>query len=270
MGSVRYNGAIKKGNHTPMVTPAEFEKVQNILSGNVLGERSKTREFAYTGCIRCGDCGCAVTAEYKTKTSIRTQKIHEYVYYHCTHRRDTRERQCPQRKNIEEKVLEGQITELLSSLSIDPAFTQWGKDVLRSRHTDEIETRNTIYENLNKTLEQETKKRDRILSLYIDGNITKEEFDAKKQETERKITILEEQRNSTEKGGKDWTNLIEQTLDFVSLARDRFENGDTETKKKIFKALGSNLLLKDQKLTLELNSWFLPLQRFFSSYRSRL
>ena len=200
MGSIRYNGVTKKGNHTPMVTPSEFEKVQNILSGNVLGERSKTREFAYTGCIKCGECGCAITAEYKTKTSIRTKKTHEYVYYHCTHRRDTRDAQCSQRKNIEEQVLEKQIIELLSSLYIDSAFTQWGRDILRSRHTDEIETRDKIYENLNKTLEQETKKRDRILSLYIDGNITKEEFDTKKQEAERKIVMLEEQRNTTEKG----------------------------------------------------------------------
>jgi DNA invertase Pin-like site-specific DNA recombinase len=52
------------GRHTPMVTEQEFDTVQRLLSGSKQMPRNR-KIFAFSGLIRCGGCGGAVTAEEK-------------------------------------------------------------------------------------------------------------------------------------------------------------------------------------------------------------
>ena len=65
-GVIERHGRTYPGKHEPMVTLEEFERVQALL-GRPRLPRPKVREFAFTGLIRCGSCGCAVTAEEKVK-----------------------------------------------------------------------------------------------------------------------------------------------------------------------------------------------------------
>ena len=68
-----------------MVTDEEFWKVQSYLGRKGLPRPQKPREFAYTGSlIRCGECGCSITAEGHTKTNKGDGRIHSWTYYRCT------------------------------------------------------------------------------------------------------------------------------------------------------------------------------------------
>ena len=48
----------------------------------------------------------------------------------------------------------------------------------------------------------------------------------------------------------DWLDNAETVFDFAEKARERFENGSLEVKRSILSSLGSNLLLKDGKLAI--------------------
>jgi hypothetical protein len=56
-----------------MATIDEFERVQQLL-GRPARPRAKTREFAYTGMIRCGECGFTVTAEAEPQADVAAQQ----------------------------------------------------------------------------------------------------------------------------------------------------------------------------------------------------
>ena len=60
-GSFKYWGSIYKGKHKPMITKEEFDKVQALLT-NDLTIRPKSYEFAYTGLLKCGECGASITS----------------------------------------------------------------------------------------------------------------------------------------------------------------------------------------------------------------
>lgn len=92
----------------------------------------------------------------------------------------------------------------------------------------------------------------------FDGNYG--EYDKNKQEIEAEIQSLQIRREELEKESVNWTDLVERTFDFAMYASERFKNGDIETKKLIFRSLGSNWVLKDGKLQANLHDWFLPLQ----------
>lgn len=250
------------GLHQPMVTPAEFERVQRLLSGNtsIDQERSQKHDFAFTGSIHCGCCGCSITAENKTKESKNGNK-HHYVYYHCTHRKDTKLTKCDQRKNISESMLQEQIQEFLSSIEIHPDFVTLAKRIIREKHHTEISAELSIRNRLDHEVNKENAQLGRLLPLLLDETISKEEYEAQKATIKKRIELLRSQKTVQQENTFNWVDIVENTLDFVSHAKEKFNTGDFETRKIIFKALGSNLLLKDGKLTLDMHSWFLPYKK---------
>jgi DNA invertase Pin-like site-specific DNA recombinase len=63
-GLIPWKGRLYPGKHPAVVTMDEFEVAQRILS-RPTQPRPKKLEFAFTGLIRCGECGFSVTAEEK-------------------------------------------------------------------------------------------------------------------------------------------------------------------------------------------------------------
>src|SRR5712672_192501 len=87
-GNVFYTGLIRlqdgrtfPGAHPAMVSQEQFDRVQDLL-GRPNRSRPKDHEFAFTGLMRCGNCGGGITAEEHIKPSGR-----RYVYYRCSRRK---------------------------------------------------------------------------------------------------------------------------------------------------------------------------------------
>ena len=114
-----FKGETNPGMHEPMITLQEFDALQEIL-GRKGKPRPKTHRFAFTGLIRCGECGCMFTAETKKG---------QYTYYHCTRKR--RDVDCSQRYNVREEDLESYIEGLLNGFTIFPEFRDWALEALR-------------------------------------------------------------------------------------------------------------------------------------------
>ena len=55
---------------------------------------------------------------------------------------------------------------------------------------------------------------------------------------------------------EEWVELSERTFNFARYARIWFAKGDMATKRAIFAALGSHLIIKDQKLNVELHPYY--------------
>jgi len=139
------SGTWHTGRHTPMVTEKEFDTVQRLLGRSRKMPKNR-RAFAFTGLIRCGSCGSAVTAEEKHqlicprcrhKYAHRTkevcpscklpivemknaQELH-YTYYHCTKSQNP---DCTERA-IERKDLERQVTQILTNIRMPLLHELW-------------------------------------------------------------------------------------------------------------------------------------------------
>jgi len=72
-GVFKYKGELYEGTHPPLISKTLFDKVQNVFAARSKPYNSKKDLFAFRGFIRCGECGCLITAE--------TQK--GFHYYHC-------------------------------------------------------------------------------------------------------------------------------------------------------------------------------------------
>lgn len=260
------------GEHERMITLEEYDRVQMLL-GRKGKPRPKTHEFAFTGSIRCGVCGCLYTAETKKKLIKSTGEIKEYTYYHCTRR--TTKIKCNQRKNIPVNDLELSIEKEIEKYTILPEFLQWALEGLNGKNDAEIEDRTKVYEMRHKTLVETQKELDELTRMRYRQLIDDETFIGEKNTLQKKITQLKEYLRETETRAERWLELTEKTFVFATYARAAFLKADKmgkaglELKKEILLALGKIPVIRDEKLTIESNDWLVPIKNSYPTLEKK-
>ena len=256
-GIIEYDGNQYDGKHEPMITLDEYDKVQFLL-GRKGRPRPKKHKFAYTGLIRCGECGCFYTAETKTKHIKSTGEIRKYCYYHCTRR--SKEIKCSQRKVLREENLEKQIEEEIKKWTILPEFRDWALDILKQENDKEIEDRKQIHQTRCKAVLDTQNQIDNLTKMRYRGLIDDEEYMRERKLLQAELASLKQDRRETEDRAVNWLELTENTFHFATHAREAFIHGDLDTKKDILMAIGKNLTIKDGKLRIETNDWLVPIK----------
>ena len=255
-GIIEYAGRQYEGKHEPMITLQEYDRVQTLLRRKGT-PRAKKHQFAFTGFIRCGECGCLYIAQTKTKYIKSTGEIRSYTYYHCTRRK--KDIQCSQRKNIREEELERQIEQELEKYTILPEFRELALEVLSQSHEKEIEDKNTIDEMRHKALVETQKQLDNLLRMKCRELVTDEEYTLERTRLQNEIIPLKVQLRETETRAEQWVSLTEKAFDFACYAHGAFTTGNLETKKAILMALGQNPTIKDGKLRIVARKWLQPI-----------
>jgi site-specific DNA recombinase len=163
-GDFDWAGNTYQGTHEPLVSREIWLRVQELLDTRAENRTRKVKhDFAYTGLVHCGHCGCLLVGELKKG---------RYVYYHCTGNRG----KCPERYTRQE-ILSGEFASLLQELVIPPTVLDWlGEAVINSDRTEQAARAATI----KKFQARHDQVEARIGTMYIDkldGRITQEFFD---------------------------------------------------------------------------------------------
>jgi site-specific DNA recombinase len=158
-GWFEWNGKLIQGQHQALIPVELWERVQDVLDGRFAKKAKRGKhDFAFSGLIACGTCGCAVVGEIKKQ---------RYVYYHCTGYADKCQgnpASC-RRKHVREEALEAQFTELLGRLKFDDEVLEWVRDGLHASHADERRE----HEEATRRHQAEHKRlNERIHAMYVD------------------------------------------------------------------------------------------------------
>jgi site-specific DNA recombinase len=281
-----------QGKHDPMITLGEYDKVQ-LLLGRKNSPRAQKYDFAFRGMIKCGTCGGTVSPEEKKqvicsncrhkfsyknldrcpKCQTPIEKMEnptflEYLYYHCNKKKDPSCRQ----GSIEIKELEKQVDQILSHVQISNKFKNWAITSLRAENDKETDSRKIIFSNQHRAYNSCLKKLDNLLQLKIsplnaDGNLLSDnEYARRKGDLMKEKLRLEEILHDGEERIEKWIEIAEKAFNFACFARQWFQNGTPEEKTQILHALGSNLILKDKKIEIELKKTFV----FLANVSNRL
>lgn len=227
-----------RGSHQPMVTEDEFWRAQEIL-GKRGRPRPKRHRFPFTGLIRCGECGCAVTAEHKVN-----RHGSRYVYYHCTHKRPCRQRA------IEARTLEKMIADYLGRLAMPPSIIDWAYERLEEVEAcDAVHSRATT-ESLQAALNNGRGQRAVLTGLRTRNLIPDEEFITERKRLDAELARLEEQLATPPDPLGDASATF-ATFVLAARAREWFEAGGPDAKRQIIEAVGSNLSLKDKLVSIQ-------------------
>lgn len=255
-GIIVHKGKHYQGKHEPMITLEEYDRVQ-VLLGRKGRQRIRKHKFAFSGSIRCGECGHFYVGEEHLKLIKSTGEIKSYVYYYC--KRKSTETKCSQRKGIKEEDLESQIEKELAKYTILPEFLHWALEGLNKKNDVEIDDRSKIYEMQHKSLTKAQSELDELTRMRYRQLINDDIFIKERDILENKIVKLKEVLRETETRAEKWLELTEKTFNFATYARKAFITGGLELKKEILMTLGQNPIIKDGKLIIEPNEWLQPI-----------
>jgi hypothetical protein len=291
------SGQFYQGKHEPMITEAEYDRVQMLLGKKGNPRPKSQREFPFIGLITCGECGRMVTAEEKHQIicshcnfkfaygkreacprcttpieKMRNPKFPRYSYYHCSKSKVPR---CPQ-KVVNGKTLEKQIDQFLARIQSSEKFRDWALKYLRELHEKEQTIRGEIIQAQQKAYNDCVRRIDNLVKLKTSPDnadsslLSDDEYGRQRHQLLKEKAALEEMLNDAGYRVEQWMKLSEQTFEFACTVRGRFAKGDTKTKKEILSTVGSNLILKDKILSIEAKKPFFILENSLSGSESQI
>ena len=251
-------GKLYRGKHPPMVSKEEFDKVQEILGrGDAPRPRLESHKHSFTGMIKCGICGCSITATRKIKHYPKTGNTQIYYYYHCT--KKNKDVDCTQ-GYVKKEDLEAQVLETLDKIEIHPKFKEWAIKYLQEANRIEYGTREEVMKNLQKERNNIQEKLDKLLDMRLAEQLSEDEYKVKKKSLlEDKISVQERIKNWDTKADK-WMKDVEDAFDLAITAVNRFRKGDWEEKRYIFSKIGSNFVLNNGKVDYDLKKPYFVLK----------
>jgi hypothetical protein len=281
------SGQWYQGKHEPMITEAEFDRVQTLLGRKGNPRPQRHFDFPFTGLIRCGECDRMVTAEEKHQVMCSTCKFKfayrtrnacprceipveqmvnplflRYTYYHCS---KSRRPACPQ-KCVTGQAMEIQINERLGWITISKKFKDWAVKHLHELHEQEKSLQEDVIKAQRKAYQICLEEIDSLLSLKTSaGNkggilLSDDEYAQRRGKLLKEKAALDALISQADQRVEQPLRLATETFEMACAAQEKFAKGDSITKKEILLAVQSNLTLKDKKLLFEARKPFLILE----------
>ena len=150
---------------TPIIQPAEFDAIQAQIKRRSVRHNQTGRIYLFSGLIRCGVCGRAMTGITNNRT---------YPSYRCTNA--AQNHQCQNRRYVnEEKLVSALLPSLRSSLAL------YVEDLHADAAPMDAEKEKAA---LNRRLEK-------LKDLYLDDLITRDQYKTDHAEITRRLAELE-------------------------------------------------------------------------------
>lgn len=256
-GDFYWNEKWYTGKHQAMINKDEFEVIQRML-GKKGKPIQRKQTFDLTGLFRCQQCGCALTATRKIKFYKRTNHLSEYTYYHCTKKR--KDIICTQ-KPIKETDMIEMVSKKLEEVQPSIEFIKWAKKWIKFLHQNESQFQENVLDNGRRKVTQIDNRLNKLLDLYIDGDLEKSSYELKKRELETDKHNLERKIKDTDENSKNWREKVEDVLDFTNAIVSKFRDGDKEVKHQILIKISSDLLYQSKNPLIILKNEYIPIKK---------
>ena len=244
IGLFRYAGELHEGTHQPLISKSLFDKVQEVLTGKGRPHHKLENEpQALCGLIRCGECGCAITAEEKIKHQ-KNGNVHRYVYYRCTKKKGT----CSQ-PHIREEALSVQLSDAIKEYALP---VEWAAGLAKLADADEqsaLASSAVASQAMCDEIAAVSEKQKRLQAMYLDQDIERESFLEEKASLLSRKKSLQEEMASFQKGHIAWLEPLRGWIKDAETIEETAVSPSLHAKKTHAKKIfGSNLFLSDRSL----------------------
>ena len=241
-GVFKHAGEYHEGKYEPLIKKTLFDRVQEALK-----DRSKPRnrnwDRLYKGLVKCGECGCSITAETKHKYYKGTDRHAYYTYYHCTKKRGV----CSQ-STITGDDLEEMFHEMVEKISIDKEVWELGVKLLRKKYEVELSQQDNVRQGWQRQYNQVEGKLAKLLDMRLKEELTADEYVNVKKEMLGEKQRLKEKLDDEYGSSMEWLGLAEKFFETCYQGKEIMESDDNEAKRQLIQGIGSNLILEDGEI----------------------
>jgi site-specific DNA recombinase len=223
------------GGHEPIIAPALFERVQEILTGKY-PKRLRIHDFTFRRLLSCASCRYSLIGE--------THK--GYIYYRC------HTRGCP-RAQAKETDIDKTMEELFLPLQFMEEEKQEWREQLKEIGHDFDGARRHLENVLITDLERVKQQAERLLEAYLGANLEKEIFEQKKTALTIKRHEIEKQLGNKDEFVGQKIRSMENFLELAGNAYLLYKNASKEKKRELVENLTSNRAVKLKNIEITLN-----------------
>jgi site-specific DNA recombinase len=241
LGLTKHFNEYFPGSFAPILSTDLFEAVQKRLQERAHPRKTKVgHNFPFTGLFRCGECGSMITAQWCTnRWGVK------YRYYRCTKKKG----KCFQ-SYLREDLLVLQLKEQLQKISLPDEWTNY-----MLRKTDDWNREEKVSSGSElgriKDIERETEQKlDELVSLYLDGDIPKENYLSKKNELLKQKVSLAQKMDTARTPRKNWVEPLREWILDMKKATQLESTEDFFEIRDYFKKIGTNPQLRDKSVSV--------------------
>ena len=229
IGQFRFKGELYDGSHPPLISRDLFDRVQDVLSRRSRGPYRKQQKpvFPLRGYFLCGQCGASITAELQK----------EHNYYRCTKRRGP----CSL-KYTREEILTGQLAGETGKAGLGDWLDKWQGRVEELKQ-GEAQNADAILAGQKAKLAETQTRLDRLLDVFLDGHVSRDEYTARKEKMLLDKNRLAEEVAKLEQRTGNRFELLERFISQAKRAEDAAFSGDVAAMLDFHRLIGSNLKL---------------------------
>ena len=220
-------------HHKAIISSDVFDKVQEIMKEKcglrATGRRLENvgRKFLFSNRLRCAFCGDVLTRRslYSNRKSVDPSWL-------CIQTAKYGRKYCNDSKTIKEKIIENAFVDAFQLLSLN-SKSVIEKLIMNIKNTfDDNSNKEKIFL-LQKKKEDISNKKERLIDYMLDGTISKQEYEQKKEGYEKKIkniehnieqlnVIIEDERN-IKNGIEKYKNVFEKNEIISEFDKDVFD-----------------------------------------------
>ena len=249
-GRFEWKGEVFDGIHDPILTNAEFNRIQNILFSRSRPKKNK-RDYTYQTLVYCPLCHKPMSGDFQKGNH----------YYRCCYAKG-KQAICSNKKHIRQDDLDAEIEKTLLNLVIPKGVVEWGLRHLKEQYLQENKTLECKRVLLEQNLREEKSKLTRLTSKWLspknaDGSLlTDEDYKMQKGVIQSALRNYEEQLTDVDGNEKGWLHRCEQFFIKLRNLPDEFNQKDVIGKKVLLQAIGARFVRKHEKWLVELDEPF--------------
>ncbi|MBI1331272.1 MAG: hypothetical protein GC165_00160 [Armatimonadetes bacterium] len=240
-GFVRVKGEWVAGRHEPMVTLAEFEQVQVLISKNSFSA-PRVKEYSFTGIMRCIHCGQQITAERRI---LKNGTVWEN--YRCSDSKGA----CTKR-GMSKAMVSRAVVGAMKHLQIEPEMLRIAGDNIREELKLSSVDPRAVSETQSALLRAVDQRLKRLDEMWISGVLTDSDryHELESKELAVKSELSKEAARIEGEASVVIGNL-ERSLQFLATIQREFKTFPTERQKNICKALADEILFDGVAKTIQ-------------------
>ena len=238
-GYMKYNGLLYKHVHPVLISKELFDECEQVRKGRRRTRFKRTEKpFVLKGLLKCQHCGCSYSPEIKKG---------KYVYMRPTKSQGD----CSYCYHLSEKKILSQIKEVLKGIKVSDTILADLNDELRK--SSDKEHKSQIEEGKKLLSQQQTlqTRGKRARELYLDANISKEEYDEMMTEVQAERHNVEVRLQRLNSADDHFNKSLSTIFALAAKAHDLFKSSELEEKRRIIVILFPNLEIDAGKLVFK-------------------
>ncbi|MHB9111844.1 MAG: recombinase family protein [Thermoleophilia bacterium] len=240
-GTIRWNGIETQGVHTPLINKDQWDRVQDVMKvRNLAGERRRKHPHYLRGTVYCGECGCRMSSDIKTKNGK------EYLYFYCLGQK--RRNGCKQKyiaSDELEKLIEKGYEEIELTEKVRAKLADKFEKRFLERQANTINEQQFITRRMAKLAEQRLK----LMDAYYAGAVPLEVLKKEQERISGEMDDCQSRLEILKTGDEEIRNALNMALELASKCSVAYRKAGPEVRRQFNHAFFKKILIRNKKVS---------------------